>query len=91
MPRRWIVVTHLRANLSFSEWASVFGDAKMTTVHLGRLTLPWHIPESGYVSFRVKANAAAAPQKGGEKPSLRHRSQNPWHVRYFLHDRARNQ
>lgn len=56
----------ITANLSFSEWPTVFGDAKKTTALLDRLTHPWHIWETGNDSFRFKASSAAAARKTKE-------------------------
>ena len=62
--------TSVAITTNLSEWAAVFGDAKMTTALLDRLTHRCHILETGNNSFRFRASTETARSKKEASPAL---------------------
>jgi DNA replication protein DnaC len=69
-----VVIT---TNLSLAEWSSVFGDAKMTTALLDRLTHHCHIVETANEFYRLQYTNLASEAKFKSRERKRKDDQKP--------------
>lgn len=60
LPKHEHTSVMITTNLTFGEWASVFGNAKMNTALLKRLTHHCHIVEPDNESYRFRHSSATA-------------------------------
>ena len=60
------VVFTVTANLPFSEWTTMFPQARLCKAMLDRLTDQAHIIETGTESYRFRRTLANKKKKGGQ-------------------------